>query len=152
MSRNRLIPPGSERYWFHDNKRILGFANYDVAVCAIDDRLQLFLLGGWHFELVECLLKIIHERVPFPGRDVQVLVRLTHRASRIFLRAARGPADHFGNEILEAGRRNLVMGFVHGGVRVQAGIIHDVVDKVIDHGRDAVNSTKALIEGRLGRL
>src|SRR3989454_12802016 len=87
----------------------LRLANYDVAVSAVDDCLQLRLLSGRYAELVECLLKVIHERVPFFGRDVQVVVGFAHRASRIFLRAARGPADHFRNQILKAGRRNLVM-------------------------------------------
>src|SRR5262245_21910671 len=72
-----------------------------------------------------------------------------HGPSRVFLRAAGRPADHFGNEILEAGRRYLVMGFVHGGVRVQTGVCHDAVDEVIDHHSDAVNSAEALIEAGL---
>ena len=80
----------------------LRFANYDVAVGAVDDCFQLRLLRSGHAELVECLLKIIHERLPFFGRDVQVLMRLTHRASGVFLWAAARPANHFGNEILEA--------------------------------------------------
>src|SRR6266446_6318195 len=81
----------------------LRFANYNVTVGAVNDYLQLRLLRGWYAELVECLLKVIHERIPFLGRDVQVLVRLTHRAPGIFLRAATGPTDHFGNQILKAG-------------------------------------------------
>src|SRR4030095_8454762 len=97
-------------------------ANYDVAVGAVDDCLQLRLLRSRHIELVECLLKVIHERVPFLGRDVQVIVRLTHWAARIFLRAATGPADHFRDQILEAGWRNLVMRFVHGRVWRSAGV------------------------------
>src|SRR2546426_3161807 len=91
----------------------LRLANYNVAVGAVDDCLQLRLLRGRYAELVECLLKVIHERLPFFGRDVQVVVRLAHRATSIFLRAASGPADHFGNEILEAGGRNPLMCFVH---------------------------------------
>jgi len=41
------------------------------------------------------------------------------------------------------------MGFIHGGIGVQAGIGHDAVDKVIDHRRDAVNSAEAFVEGWL---
>src|SRR5437773_2323497 len=130
----------------------LRFANYDVAVGAVDDCLQLRLLRGRYAEFVECLLQVVHERLPFFWRDVQLLVRLTHRAPGIFLRAATGPADHFGNQILEARRRNLVMRFIHEGVGVQAGIIHDAVDKVIDHRRDTVNSAETLVEGRLSWL
>ena len=78
-----------------------------------------------------------------------MLVRLTHRASGVFLRTAARPADHFGNEILKASRRNLVMRLIHGGVGVQTGISHDAVDKVIDHCRYAVNSAEAFIEGAL---
>src|SRR5439155_15392686 len=96
----------------------LRFANYDVAVGAVNDCLQLRLLGSGDLELVERLLQVIHERLPFFRRDVQVFVRLTHRASRIFLRAARSPADHFGNEVLKAGWRNLVMRFIHRWVGV----------------------------------
>ena len=100
----------------------LRFANYDVTIGAVDDCLQLRLLRRRYAEFVERLLKIIHERIPFFGRDVQVLVRLTHRASSIFLRTATGPADHLGNEIFEASRRHLVMRFVHRWVGVQVRI------------------------------
>jgi hypothetical protein len=96
-------------------------ANYSVAVGAVDDCFQLRLLGSGYAEFVECLLKIIHERLPFLGRDVEGFVRLEHRASSIFLRTAGSPADHFGNEILETEWRNFVLGFVYGWIGVQAG-------------------------------
>src|SRR5436190_5197108 len=127
----------------------LRFANHDVAVRAVDDYLQLRLLRSRYAELVECLLKVIHERLPFFWRDVQLLVRLTHRAPGIFLRAATGPADHFCNQILKAGGRHLVMRFIHGGIGVQAGISHDAVDEIINHRRDAINSAEAFVEGSL---
>ncbi len=130
----------------------LRFANYDVAVGAVDDCLQLRLLRGRYAELVECLLQIVHERVPFLRRNVHVTMRVGHGASGVFLGAATGPANHLGNEILEASRRNLVMRFVHGWVGVQAGITHDAIDKVIDHGRDAINSAETFVEGRLDLL
>jgi hypothetical protein len=95
--------------------RPLRFANYDVTVGAVDNCFQFLLFRTGYAKLVECLLKIVHERIPFFGRDVQMLMRLTHRASGIFLRAAARPADHFGNEILETGWRDLVVSFVHSG-------------------------------------
>jgi hypothetical protein len=125
------------------------FANHDVAIGAVNDCFQLRLFRSGDAELVECLLKIVHERFPFLGRDVQVLMRFTHRASGIFLRAACGPADHFGNQILEACWGHSMMRFVHGRIGVQAGIGHDATDKIIDHGRDAIDPTETFIEGRL---
>ena len=46
-----------------------------------------------------------------------------------------------------------MMGLVYPWVRVQAGIDHDPVDKVIDHGGDAVDTAEPLVKaGRiLGR-
>src|SRR4030095_4195514 len=109
----------------------LRFANYDVAVGAVNNCLQLRLLCGRHAELIERLVKIIHKRLPFFWRDGQGFVRFAHRAPRIFvwagcscvreIRAASagyvsvglwpsaGPADHFGNEIFETGWRHLVV-------------------------------------------
>jgi hypothetical protein len=45
-----------------------------------------------------------------------------------------------------------MMRFVHRRVRVEAGIIHDAVDKIIDDGGDAIDSTESLIKRRLGWL
>src|SRR5262245_16687061 len=132
-----------------DGRSGLRLAEHDVTIGAIDDRLQFCLLGGGDLELVQRLLEVIHESFPLFGSDVEVAMRIGHGPSRVFLRAAGRPADHFGNEILEAGRRYLVMGFVHGGVRVQTGVCHDAVDEVIDHHSDAVNSAEALIEAGL---
>ena len=98
------------------------FANHDVAIGAVNDCFQPRLFRSGYFEFVECLLKIVHERFPFLGRDVQVLMRLTHRASGIFLRAACGPADHFRDQILEARGWYSMMRFVHGGIGVQAEV------------------------------
>ncbi len=73
-------------------------------------------------------------------------------ATTIFLRAAGSPANHFGNEIFEAGWRHLVMSFVDSWVRIQVGVCHDAVDKVTDHDSDAVNSAEAFIEAGLSLL
>src|SRR5262249_16397798 len=114
-----------------------------------DDRLQFCLLSAGNPELVQGLLEVIHESFPLFGRDVQVAVRIGHRTSGVFLWTSGRPANHFGNKILEAGRRHSVMGFVHGGVRIQTAVCHDAVDEIIDHDSDALNSAEALIEGRL---
>jgi hypothetical protein len=39
-----------------------------------------------------------------------------------------------------------VVGFVDGWVRIQPGIRHDAINKIIDDTRDAVNSAKAFVE------
>src|SRR5262249_59946650 len=96
-------------------------ANNDVAIGALDNRFQLRLLGGRNLELVERLLQVIHESIPLFGRYVQVLMRVAHGAPRVFLRATGRPANHFGDVILEAGWRRLVVGFVHGGGRMRRG-------------------------------
>src|SRR6266576_6883613 len=87
----------------------LRFTNYNVGVGAVNDCFQLRLLRGWHAELVECLLKVIHERIPLFRRNVHVTMRVGHRASGVFLWAARRHPHHLGDEILEAGRWHLVM-------------------------------------------
>ena len=101
---------------------------------------------GGYAELVECLLEIIHERLPFFGRDVQVFVRFAHGASGIFLRAAARPANHFGDEILEAGRWNLVMRFVHKWVGIEPRISHDAVNEIVNDARNAINSAEAFVK------
>src|SRR2546430_1788797 len=124
----------------------LRLANYNVAVGAVDDCLQLRLLRGRYAELVECLLKVIHERLPFFGRDVQVLVRLAHRAPSIFLRSAARPAHHLSNEIFEARWRDFMVGFVHGWVGVQPRVSHDAVNEIVNDAGDAVNSAESIVE------
>jgi len=75
-----------------------------------------------------------------------VLVRLKHCASGIFLWPAGRPADHFSDEIFEPRRWHSVVGFVDGWVRIQPGIRHDAINKIIDDTRDAVNSAEAFVE------
>src|SRR5213596_1892823 len=93
------------------------FADDNVAISAVDDRLQFRLFARRNLKLVEGLLEVIHERVPFLWRDVEMGMRVAHRASRIFLRASSGPADHLSNEILETRWRNPEVRFVHCGVK-----------------------------------
>src|SRR5262249_54428373 len=73
-----------------------------------------------------------------------------HGAARVLLRSAGRPPDHVRKELFEAGRRNAMMGLVYPWVRVQAGIDHDPVDKVVNHGGDAVDTAEPLIKA--GRI
>ena len=145
----KLLRPGGVDFidwlggWFdHDN----------VAIGALDNRFYFRLLGCRNLEPVERLLDVIHESIPLFGRDVQVLMRVAHGAPRVFLRATGRPAKHFSDVILEAGWRHLVMGFVHGGVRVKTGVVHDAVDEVIDDRGDAESAAEALVESGLRLL
>jgi hypothetical protein len=45
-----------------------------------------------------------------------------------------------------------VVGFVHSGVRIEAGVGHDAVDKFIDDRGDAERAAEALVESGLGLL
>jgi hypothetical protein len=80
-----------------DPRRISGFDD-DIRACSVDDRLQLGLFFGGNGELVERLLEVIHEGVPLRWGDLQLRMRLRHGFAGIFLRAARGPADHLGHQ------------------------------------------------------
>jgi hypothetical protein len=126
----------------------------DVSPCAVDYGFNLGLLGLRHSELVERLLKIIEKGLPLGRRDHKIVVRVLHGAAGVLLRSTGSPAEHFRNKVFEACRRNAMMGLVYPWVRVQAGIDHDPVDKVIDHGGDAIDTAKSLVKaGRiLGRL
>jgi hypothetical protein len=73
-----------------------------------------------HAELVQRLLKIVHERVPFAAGDFHVLVRLVHGTPRVFLRAAGGPADHFRDQAFESRRGHAMVRFIDPGIRVQS--------------------------------
>jgi hypothetical protein len=42
-----------------------------------------------------------------------------------------------------------VVSFVNGWVGVQAGVIHDAVDEIIDDRRNAADSAEAFVEGGL---
>src|SRR5262249_40069492 len=127
-------------------------ANNDVAIGALDNRFQLRLLGGRNLELVERLLQVIHESIPLFGRYVQVLMRVAHGAPRVFLRATGRPANHFGDVILEAGWRRLVVGFVHGGVRIEAGGGLDAGGGGVGRPGGAESAGEALVESGLRLL
>ena len=40
----------------------------------------------------------------------------------------------------------MMMGLVHPWIRIQAGIDHNPIDKVIDHGGDAVDTAEPLVK------
>ena len=122
-------------------------ADHNVIIGAVDDRLQLRLLDGGNLELVQRLLEVIHESVPFVRRDVQIFVRITHRSSSVLLRPARRPANHFGDKILETRRRHFVMCFVYCRVRIQTGIIHDAIDEIIDDCGNCEYATESFVQG-----
>jgi len=65
-------------------------------------------------------------------RDGSSADGIAHGAPVYFCGPPGRPANHFGDVILEAGWRHLVVGFVHSGVRIEAGVGHDAVDKFID--------------------
>jgi hypothetical protein len=41
-----------------------------------------------------------------------------------------------------------VVGFVHGWVGIDAGIVHDAINEVIHDSCNAVNSSEPFVEGR----
>ena len=56
-------------------------------------------------------------------------------------------ADLFGHQVFEAGFRYAVMRLVDLGIGVQAWIVHDPLDEVIDHGGNRIDATQAFVEG-----
>jgi hypothetical protein len=111
-----------------------------------NDSFDLCLLGLGHLELIKCLLEIVEKCFPFCCRDHQVLVRVLHRAARVLLRPAGGPADHFRDKVFEACRGNAMMSFIYPWIRVQARIDHDPVDEVVYNSGDTVDPAKPFIK------
>src|SRR5439155_8123308 len=107
-------------------------ADNDVAVRALDNRSNLGLLRGGNLELVESLLQVVEEGVPLWWRDLEITVGIDHGAPGILLRASGSPAQHFGYQVLEAGRRKLMMRFVDEGVGVESRIAHDAINQGVD--------------------
>src|SRR5262249_4867486 len=141
-SLDHLVGAG-EQPWRHDEARAL---DDDISPCAGDYGLDLCLLGCGNSKLVESLLEIVKKGLPFGSCNPEMLVRLLHRASRILLRSTGSPADHFCDEVLEAWWGNSMMGLVYLWICIQAGIDHDPVDEVIDHGGNAVDAAEPLIK------
>lgn len=67
------------------HKSILILPKHNIAIGAVHYRFQCVLLLCGNFELIQDLLKIIHECDPFVKGDVQMAVRIHHRTARIFL-------------------------------------------------------------------
>jgi hypothetical protein len=67
--------------------------------------------------------------------DLEMTIGVGHGASCVFLWTAGRPTDHFGDQILEARGRNLMVGFVDRGIRIQARIDHvnemEVQNKIV---------------------
>jgi hypothetical protein len=78
-----------------------------------------------------------------------VFVRFAHGTAGVFLRATRGPTDHFGHVVFEARRADTVMRFVNGSVRIQDWVVHNPINKVVNHGSNRIDAAKTLIERRL---
>src|SRR6202022_4707467 len=64
---------------------------HDVALRALDDRVELAALALGHAELREGLVEVVHERIPLRAGDEQLAVRVEHRAPRVGLRARCAP-------------------------------------------------------------
>ena len=50
-------------------------------LCTMGLQLRLFCLG--HSELVQRLLEIVEEGIPLAGGDLQLLMRIAHRAAGV---------------------------------------------------------------------
>src|SRR5262249_7480036 len=107
---------------------------------ALDDGHNLGPLSRRDCELVERLRHVVHERLPLARRDAQVLVRALHVLAGVFLRTSGGPAQHLGNQVLEACRRHFVVRLVDQGIGVEPRVGHHAVDEVVYDGRDAVDT------------
>ena len=89
--------------------------------------------------------RIVEKRLPLSRRDHEIFVGVFHGATRVLLRAARRLADRFRDEVLEACRGNAMMRLIDPRVRVQTGIDHDPVNKVIHYSGDAMDTTQELV-------
>ncbi len=93
---------------------------HDVFFGAFDDGEELGLFALGHFELVERLLEIVEEGVPFWRCDIQMGVRVVHRAAGIALGASGGCADLLGHQVFEAGASDLVVRLVDLGIGIES--------------------------------
>src|SRR4029453_9422518 len=101
--------------------RPLRFANYDVTVGAVDNCFQFLLFRTGYAKLVECLLKIVHERIPFFWRDVKMLMSLTHRGPGIFLRPAAPPTTILVKRYLNTAGGTVWLGSFTAGLALMRG-------------------------------
>ena len=96
--------------------------NDNIGSCAVDDSFDLCLLDLGHSKLVKGLLEIAEKRLPLGRSDHQMLVQVLHGTAGVLLRPTSSPANHFRDEVLEARRRNAMMGLGYPWVRIQARI------------------------------
>ena len=71
--------------------------NHDIFFRGFDYCEQLLLLSIGNSEFVETLFELVAQGLPFALGDLEVLVRLFHRASGIYLGTAGGLAHNRGN-------------------------------------------------------
>jgi hypothetical protein len=69
--------------------------NNDVATSALHDRSQFSPLGRRNLELVERLLKVIHERIPFLWRNIEVAMRVSMERPVYFCGPPAAPSKPF---------------------------------------------------------
>jgi len=110
--------------------------------------LQLVLLVVRNRELVQGLLEVVQECLPLMRCDPQMLVRIGHRPTGVPLRTSGRPTDHLRHQILEAGGRHSVVGFVDTRIRVQPGVDHDSVDQIVDQGSNRIYATEPVVGAR----
>jgi hypothetical protein len=56
----------------------LTICNNNIAIGALDNRSEFRFLVRWDLEFVERLLQVIHKRIPFLWRDVEMPMRICH--------------------------------------------------------------------------
>src|SRR5713226_3370276 len=121
-------------------------ANDNIRSGAADDCFQFSLLLGGNCELIQCLLKIVQERLPLLAGNFQVGMRVRHRPASVFLWAARSPADHLSHQVLESRRWHAMMRFVYQGIGIQSRVCHDSVDEIVYDCRNAIHATESVVE------
>src|SRR5258706_3079716 len=73
-------------------------------------------------------------------------VRVAHRTTGIFLRAAGRPAGHLGYQIFEARWRHTMMRFINAWIGVQSRIAHDPIYQVVHDSRDVIHAAQPIVE------
>ena len=93
--------------------------------------------------MVEGALEVGKEDLPFLFGDVEMGVGVVHVLTCIFLGTAGGPADHFGDQVFEAGPGHAMVGFIHLRIGVELRVVHDAIDEVVHHGSDGIDAAQA---------
>jgi hypothetical protein len=130
----------------------LSFPDHNISPSALYYRHYFLPLSLGYLKLIKRLVKVIHKGFPFLVRDVEVHMGVVHRAPSILLRTARGPADHLGYQVLEAGWWNFMVRFINVGVGIEARINHDAIDEIFDDCCNVVDTAEPFIERGLWLL